>query len=430
MTRRLTGARREALSRAARLSCAAGVAALAVACSFPEHTYIDDSQFYDAGSGASSGHGGAGGSSGVGAAGGVGGGTAGVGASGGGGASGGASGGVGGSVGGSGGVAGNTGDEDCNNGIDDDGDNKADCEDPKCQAVGYQCVALPDGWDGPVALYEGTTPPACQGNYPTTEVGAFKSLVAPPASCGACTCTTPAGVSCGVPHMLLLDSASCSGGNGWEIDFVNGAVTLPEDQCANYNLDPGSTSPQPPLSASSLKPATTGGSCAPGGGTPTLPPTSWTTRARGCGEPSGGSKAAGCGANTCMPPAGGAFNRGACVYQQGDVACPSGSFSSKFVYSQGVDDQRGCSSCSCGSPDGVECPGSKLEVWSSAGCSGAPAGTINTPGDGSCIDVTTTLTPGLKYKKGTASGGSCPASGGLPTGSATATQPITFCCTL
>jgi len=231
--------------------------------------------------------------------------------------------------------------------------------------------------------------------------------------------------------MLLLDSASCGAGSGWEIDFLNASMmTLPPDQCANYNLDPGGTNPSPPISATSVAPPTTGGSCAPGGGTPTLPPTSWTTRVRGCGEPSGGFAATGCGSNSCLPPANGAFNRGVCVYQQGDVACPAGSFSSKFVYNQGVDDQRGCSSCSCGTPTGVDCQGDKLEVWNSAGCAGAPAGTISNPGDGSCINIATSLTPGLRYSLGTASGGTCPASGGLPTGGATANQPITFCCTL
>src|SRR6185436_995373 len=37
--------------------------------------------------------------------------------------------------------------EDCENGVDDDGDGLVDCADPDCAKLGYQCVAaVPSGW--------------------------------------------------------------------------------------------------------------------------------------------------------------------------------------------------------------------------------------------------------------------------------------------
>ena len=137
--------------------------------------------------------------------------------------------------------------------------------------------------------------------------------------------------------------------------------------------------------------------------------------------------ATGCGTNTCVPPAAGAYNRGVCVYQDGDQTCPSGVFSHKYLYYTGTMDTRACTSCSCSEPTGVTCNGARLEVSGGASCKASPDGTVTTPGT-TCAGVTNATEQSFKYIVGTPSGGNCPPTGGQPTGGATPDMPITFCC--
>ncbi|MEZ4375044.1 MAG: hypothetical protein R3B07_29805 [Polyangiaceae bacterium] len=435
-------------------------ASLVVACSFPEHSFIPDDEFNNGGnagngnagsggtgastsggssgnsfggdagstSGGTSGVGGDAGAAGTAAQGGTGGtsgqgGSAGIGGGGTGGAAG---------MAGTGGSSGGTGTEDCTNGVDDDGDNKADCEDTKCQSVGYQCLALPPGWNGPVEVYAGSaSPPGCTGSFPLTSINAFQDLNVPMATCSACTCTNPTGATCKVPVLKLYSDSACSSGIVWSLTGGQNGETLDElfamNACVNSSVSAGPGGELPGAVGSELPP-TTGGSCIPGGGAATRPPTSWNTKVRGCGGPDGGWQAAGCGANTCVPPSAGAFNRGLCVYQVGDVSCPSGAFSSKSVYYQNSNDQRACTACTCDSPVGVTCSGAKLDAWNGLGCAGSVAATVNPPGI-DCKAVATGAEKSFKYTVGTATGGSCPPQGGQPTGTATPVDAVTFCCT-
>src|SRR5262245_6655050 len=60
-----------------------------------------------------------------------------------------------------------TGDEDCTNGVDDNGDGLIDCADPRC-SPGFACVSIiPTGWQGYVALYHGPSKddPRCEGQF-------------------------------------------------------------------------------------------------------------------------------------------------------------------------------------------------------------------------------------------------------------------------
>lgn len=427
-------------------------ASLVVACSFPEHSFIPDDEFNNGGNAgngnAGTGAGTSGGSSGVGgnagnSSGGTGavggdagaagtaaqGGTAGTSGEGGSaGIGGGGTGGGGtGGMAGTGGSSGGTGTEDCTNGVDDDGDNKADCEDTKCQSVGYKCFALPAGWQGPVALYEGPdTSKSCSGSYGLGGPGGGKDLNAPNLSCSACSCGSPTGsITCHFPDINVLQGAACSGA-GWTFDgasLESGGVT--SGACFG-SIDPFlGPNGELPGSAETTAPPTTGGSCTPSGGVPTTPNTGWNTNAVSCSQTAAPT---GCGANTCVPPTGSAFNRGSCVYQDGDQACPTGGFTFKHLFYTDYDDGRSCSACTCGSPNSVICNGAKLEIWNGASCSGSPEGTVATPGT-SCATLTANQEKHFKYTVGTASGGKCDPAGGQPTGSATPKLPITFCCT-
>lgn len=46
-------------------------------------------------------------------------------------------------------------DENCFNGIDDDANGLADCDDPACNALVACVPAVPSGWQGPVAISGG-----------------------------------------------------------------------------------------------------------------------------------------------------------------------------------------------------------------------------------------------------------------------------------
>ncbi len=429
-------------------------ASLGAACSFPEHNFIDDSEFYASGgtgagaSGGTAGQGGSGnntsggnsgssaggasGSSGQGgtaAEGGVGGTTGGNAGSAGMGATGGTTGGTGGMAGNAG-SSGGTGLEDCTNGVDDDGDNKADCEDTKCQSVGYQCLALPDGWDGPVALYEGpNTSVTCEGNYATGGPNGGKNLNAPNAMCSACSCGAPNGaITCHFPDLSVYENASCGGGYRWTFagaDLETNGVQ--SGDCFGAQDPFSGPNGELPSAASTTAPPTTGGSCVPSGGAPTTPSPSWNTNARSCAL-SGGIAPTGCGTNSCVPPTAGGFNLGACVYKDGDQSCPTGSFSFKHLYYTDSNDSRDCTACTCGTPTGVTCNGAKFEIWSGSSCSGTADGTVSTPGS-TCAPVSNSTDKSFKYTVGTASGGTCTPAGGQPTGGATPTNPVTFCCT-
>ncbi len=402
-------------------------------CSFPEHDFIPDSEFHNNGGAAASGGSGAGGSG----AGGSGAGGSGAGGSGatGGVAGNGATGGVAGTgAGGSGG----SGETNCHNGLDDDEDGLTDCADPDCQTAGYECVSLPDGWSGPVAAHEGPfgdSPPACGGQYPTVEINAFDAPNQP-ANCAACTCSTPTGAACGLPvnceetgscpgvipenaglyrGLSLWTAAGCTGTGAWSFPVST--------SCQSFGLTAGDP-PEAPLSVEATAPAVTGGSCLPAGGG-TLGGDPWSLRVRGCGSASldGG----GCvGTSTCLPPAGSAFDRGVCVYRDGDHACPSPFDAKRTLYRSFVD-ERVCTACSCGAASGIECAGDKVDVWAAGGCTGSPFVTVTDPGT-TCTDANPGLTVSFRYTPGTPTGGSCPPSGGQSTGTATATDPVTFCC--
>ncbi|MBX3185052.1 MAG: hypothetical protein KF915_20685 [Polyangiaceae bacterium] len=421
------------------LGLTAATFALFSGCSFPEHDFIPDSEFHNNGGAAGNGGNGATAGNGAGGSGGVAGngatgGVAGNGATGGV-AGNGATGGVAGTgAGGSGG----SGETNCHNGIDDDEDGLIDCADPDCVGAGYECVNLPDGWSGPVAAQEGpfgSTPTACGGQYPTVEISAF-SQPNQPANCAACNCGTPNGAACGLPvnceatqdcpgiipenyglhrGLSLWVAAGCSGAGAWS--FPVSAT------CQSFSLEPGSP-PEAPVSAEANAPVVTGGSCLPSGGG-SLGGDPWSIRVRGCGPTA--LEGGGCGGtNTCLPPAAAAFDRGVCVYRDGDHDCPS-PFDAKRTYYRNFVDERVCTPCSCGAPSGVECAGDKVDIWSGGGCIGTPHATVTDPGT-TCTPAAPGLTLSFRYTPGTPTGGSCAPSGGQSTGTATATDPVTFCC--
>jgi hypothetical protein len=99
------------------------------------------------------------------------------------------------------------------------------------------------------------------------------------------------------------------------------------------------------------------------------------------------------------------------------------------LYYGGVSDTRACSTCSCGSPSGADCnANAHVQILDGCGAGGHLLVDMH-PLPETCSASTT---PSAAIHGGTftttASGGSCGASGGSPTGTVAQTDPVTICC--
>jgi hypothetical protein len=124
-----------------------------------------------------------------------------------------------------------------------------------------------------------------------------------------------------------------------------------------------------------------------------------------------------------------------CVFRDGEYDCPAepgNVFTERHVFYNAVQDDRQCSACGCGAPTGSSCT-AMISIFKGADltCNG-PAVTQTTISSAGpvCFDIAlpgqalgsksagpTTYLPGI-----------CPPTGGLASGSATATEPSTLCC--
>ena len=244
------------------------------------------------------------------------------------------------------------------------------------------------------------------------------------ANAAACTC------SCG-----NVTGADCDGAATWTLYTDVGC----QDSCVSAGMPAGVANfcdGTDGCSAGSFKgtsypPALNLASCNPTW-TTTKPPSSWQTTARGCGY-SGPGDMGGCsGGSTCMAKPSAPFGTTLCVYQSGSVPCPSATYTVQTVVYGGVDDTRNCTTCDCGAPTGVSCTVSgTLSAYPDDGqCVGSPIGSISDYSGNVCVTMGGQATGGVEgLITITPTGGSCTASGGQPTGSATPSTPTTICCT-
>jgi hypothetical protein len=180
--------------------------------------------------------------------------------------------------------------------------------------------------------------------------------------------------------------------------------TLVDGNCTNTNGGYGAKAP-------TVTPS--GGTCAPSGGTLTADAPAWQLEALVCG---GAASAGTCSAGICAVEPAEPFGPAVCIHKDGDEACPEGFPARTLVYAEFAD-TRSCTACNCGAPSGISCP-------------------INTFA-GACGNMGIPLAPGnvcdndnyyYVARLGPAIGGSCPVSGGEPSGSLDPISPITVCC--
>ena len=312
----------------------------------------------------------------------------------------------------------NMGIEDCTNGKDDNCNGLIDCADPVCTA-GYICTdAPPAGWSGPVSEWDAASGPrpSCTGAFAVTAVDGNGSLSAPGATC-SCTCPSPAtGQTCGFASPTIYSDGSCS-----TVCASDGLPYPGSPFCVNFSTCGTTGSVNAPTFAPS------GGSCTPSS-SKSLPATPWGMTGRTCSYSGKVDMPGGCSSSAqCVTRPSSPFG-GPCVYQNGDLACPSG-YPTKHLYYAGVSDNRDCAACNCNSPTGGTCTGT-VDLYDTGSCSGTKVTTV-TLGAG-CQAVSGAMSPGFRAWQVPAPfgvmPGSCTPSGGGAIGSATPTGPTTVCC--
>ena len=266
-------------------------------------------------------------------------------------------------------------------------------------------AAVPVGWQGPITLLEGIQQaPACPDAMPSQALVAFDGLDAPEVTCG-CDCGEPHDTDCGSAIMAARAPNNCA-----DEDFFPPYVSFPPGSCvAITSYDAGSWTADPanfPLAAVG------NGICDPQAEVD-VPETTWSSGFRGCGL-AGAADACEDG-GTCQPSVG-----PVCIFQEGDHPCPSAVYSARTLVFESIDDERGCSDCSCGTPSGT-CNGTIQ--FSTNGCGAFSIFEGSIPAD-SCA----------AHPGGTHAGyllepdASCLPSGGNPQGTAEPADPVTVCC--
>ncbi len=297
-----------------------------------------------------------------------------------------------------------TGQEVCDDGIDNDCNGKADCEDPFCTA-GFACVdAPPAGWTA-VILAPASRPPCPAGYTSPTELrvvtgnGNFTCQ---------CQCTPSGGTNptCAASGMWTIKTGTdntCDAGADTQqfpastnnqcqnkmYDSQAFAEMMPNDQgpaaCAGGDNDNGSRI-QPKDGVKCVPPAAGGKGCS--------------------------------GAQLCKPKATGFLQ---CIAKLGNEACPSG-YTKQHRTGTTVNDQRTCSGCTCNTQP---CLG-EVEIWAQPNCMGNSTAKITTATHGTCAAATPVAN--AKSFKSTIGGGCSVATQSTASGALSFGNEETICC--
>jgi hypothetical protein len=284
---------------------------------------------------------------------------------------------------------------------------------PTCQ--GTCTAAVPAGFQGPVAYVQETgspasSPPSCAGAYTIDVLDAFATPLFSPATC-QCACGSVSG-GCSSPAVETYTDNACINEC---FQVVAGACTA--DSCGSSSQSAKITMPSQPQ----------GGSCSANvqKTVPTWSSTQdWSVAGRACATSSVFS-GTGCPATEiCASVPSAPYGPALCVWEAGNVACPSAYPVKYLLYTSGTDGRDCSNGCSCGSPSGVSCSATVTLSSSSSTCG---AGTLLN-GGGACNMYGSMATPYVSATV-TPSGGSCtPGGTASPTGTITPTGATTVCC--
>ena len=292
----------------------------------------------------------------------------------------------------------------------------------------YTCAAsAPTGWSGPALLWtatSGSTPPSCptgyqgldlNGGLTGTDVGACECSCNLSGEMCAMTATFHPDQACAASTCLLSDGGT---------DTIrvsppsNGACTpVPDNLCGS-----GGSVLTDNVTAYSA-------TCAPSVSA-TRPTPSWSDSARLCSTACPGSM------KSCVigPTAG--FGTTVCIFQSGDIACPSTTYVKKSVYYAGFVDSRSCGACSCSDVDGGTCVNfgtgtpSSMTIYTGSGCTGSSWTDVTLDVCGPYPVGALIPTPASVSYAPVITSGTCPGVSSPPQaqGSVTSTGATTVCC--
>lgn len=315
-------------------------------------------------------------------------------------------------------------------GSTDDGSDDQPAEDtgpvtPTCADEDGICTLdFPDEWEGPVAMItwaDGEETPECAGGYDIpVALSLSNALSAPDAAC-TCECGDASGGSC-EGELSIFRTALVQGGcfplGAVEVTGIeaNSAETISETGPIGLALD------------DNIPPTYSGGSCN-ASDSESVPPATFASHVALCAAtPLEGE----CDEDTlCMPTAAPPQSEAVCIWQAGDAACPSGwGYDDRTVVYQGIDDDRGCSDCSCGSPSGACTDGSVQFFGTSTNPSIPFPPQIASAPDGCAPILASIWTAVNAVWTGVLPTDEvgCNPIGGTPVGDAIGTDPITVCC--
>lgn len=251
---------------------------------------------------------------------------------------------------------------------------------------------------------------------------AYAEPIVPPSTCPACKCSSAA---CKLIEEMHASAAKCPGNGAASTDFsalpgwegtCDDSASIPADlQCNGVPCVESVT-----VSALTIDP------CHPAqDGEPEIPAIAWGTSARECllEDASGG----GCGANkVCVrsvPP-----GYSVCQWAHGLHDCNDPEYPRRIVVYDDVKDDRACSTCACGDPQGAECV-ALITLYSDGACSSLAGAVKVAPDQPACVDV---LSGSALSSKGaffvSDTPGVCASSGGELTGGVALGDPLTLCC--
>jgi len=285
---------------------------------------------------------------------------------------------------------------------------------------GNVCVAeAPAGWAGPVVWAE--TPiadeaPECPAAYPELAFEAFDDLQAAPAVCD-CECGTAGGASCATITL--------------EYHNTDSACISPDD---TYTINPSGSCTSGPSEGSGrywevADPGVSGGSCTPSASVE-IADVAWNSQSTVCGGATLDSGS--CIADQlCVSQPAADFESRLCVWQVGDLECPAGSYSDRFTRHASFEDDRNCSTCTCGDPEG-ECSGT-VQLYGQSNCTPLGGAGISATVDigGDCERGVTTSSHIVESARAgslTVSNVACEPSVGTAIGEAEPDDPYTLCC--
>ncbi len=258
---------------------------------------------------------------------------------------------------------------------------------------------LPSGWFGPfaVARQQGAfAEPTCPAGWSNDPAFSANQKLQPGPSC-SCTCGGSASCSGKIEVTAFAETGSCT-------TPCIGPFTL-DSSCQFLPSGCGSRI--------QIQAATIDNNCDPL--STSVPAPKWDFKLTSCGS-SGGDQCIDGG--LCFPRVDPPFNR-ICIAKQGDVPCSEPGYSNKELGHKNYSDTRKCTGkCKCDVFD----PGT-VNVHPQGGCT-TPAAKIKATQGVQCqpgVD-----TGPLNFTMGACN---CTPSGLGTTGAATATNPITYCCT-